>query len=182
MVNEDLPMSDLVSGWSQRVLALLERLAARPVTLACVLLAANAVAQPYTGLNHDARLYAAQVTERVHPDSFTNDLYLRYGSQDRYSVFTRVVAPLVAMIGLPAGFFLGYLASKAFFFWGALRLVGVLVRNRAVTALSLLYVTLIPVPFGGNEIFHVNESFLTPRSAPVPLSFSGWSGCWLGGR
>src|SRR5262245_53474328 len=105
-----------------RLFAALDRLASRPLTVLCLLLLANALAAPYRGLFHDARLYAAQVRERVEPGSMAEDLYLQYGSQDRYSVFTPLMAPAVAAIGLEPAFFLAYLLGKAFFFWALLRL------------------------------------------------------------
>ena len=143
----------------------LGRLAADPVTLVCLLLAADALANPYRGLYHDSCLYGVQVMERIHPGSFAGDLYLRYGSQDRYSLFTPLVAPLVHLFGLHAAFFCVYLASKAMLFWGLVRLIRVLISNNVALILALIHLAIVPVAFGGNDIFHVNESFLTPRLA-----------------
>jgi len=143
----------------------LGRLAADPVTLVCLLLAADALANPYRGLYHDSSLYAVQVMERIHPGSFAGDLYLRYGSQDRYSLFTPLMAPLVHLFGLHATFFCVYLASKTMLFWGLVRLTRVLISNHVALILALIHLAIVPVAFGGNDIFHVNESFLTPRLA-----------------
>ena len=147
----------------------LGRLVSDPVTLLCLLLAANALVQPYRGLDHDSRLYAVQVLERIQPGSFVGDLYLRYGSQDRYSVFTVLIVPLVRICGLHVTFFCVYLASKALFFWGLLRLTRVLISSNLALVLALIHLAIVPVAFGGNEIFHVNESFLTPRLASCAL-------------
>jgi hypothetical protein len=169
--------SDGPSARADRVLAqvgaALDRLAASPGALLCVLLAANALALPYAGFSHDSRLYAAQVVERVQPGSFAGDLFLRYGSQDRYSVFTPLVAPLVKALGLAPAFFLLYLASKALYFYGAVRLVRRLVPEGRAAVLGLLYNAVIPMPFGGNEVIQLNESFLTPRIAGCGLVFLG---------
>ncbi len=147
----------------------LGRLAADPVTLVCLLLAANALVEPYRGLDHDSRLYAVQTLERIHPGSFAGDLYLRYGSQDRYSVFTVLMAPLVQLCGIHVTFFCVYLVSKALFFWGLLRLTRVLITSNLALILALIHLAIVPVAFGGNEIFHVNESFLTPRLSSCAL-------------
>ena len=148
----------------------LGRLAADPVTLVCLLLAANALVEPYRGLDHDSRLYAVQILERIHPGSFAGDLYLRYGSQDRYSVFTVLMAPLVQLCGLHVTFFCVYLASKALLFWSLLRLSRVLISSNLALILALIHLAIVPVAFGGNEIFHVNESFLTPRLSSCALA------------
>ncbi len=147
----------------------LGRLAADPVTLVCLLLAANALVEPYRGLDHDSRLYAVQILERIHPGSFAGDLYLRYGSQDRYSVFTILMAPLVQLCGLHVTFFCVYLVSKAILFWSLLRLSRVFISSNLALILALIHLAIVQVAFGGNEIFHVNESFLTPRLTSCAL-------------
>ncbi len=158
-------MTRSLKAWGDGLQSRLGRLAADPVTLVCLLLAADALANPYRGLYHDSCLYAVQVMERVHPGSFAGDLYLRYGSQDRYSLFTPLIAPLVHLFGLNATFFCVYLASKAMLFWGLVRLTRVLISNNVALILALIHLAIVPVAFGGNEILHVNESFLTPRLA-----------------
>jgi hypothetical protein len=152
-------------GW----LFFLVRLADNPANVVCLALALNALIQPYLGFTHDSRLYAIHVAERVAPGSFGHDLYLQYGSQDRYTVFTPLVAPLVAVLGLYPAFFLVYLASKALLFWGAVRLLRIVLRDRLAVLFSLAFLAAVPVPFGGNEVFHLNESFLTPRLASCGL-------------
>ena len=83
--------------------------------------------------------------ERVHPGSFAGDLYLRYGSQDRYSLFTPLIAPLVHLFGLHATFFCVYLASKAMLFWGLVRLTRVLISNNVALILALIHLAIVPV-------------------------------------
>jgi hypothetical protein len=159
---------DKLAGQASRLLG---RLADSPSALLAVLLLANALVLPYTGFAHDSRLYAVQTAERLVPGSYSGDLYLRFGSQDRYSVFTLLLVPAASVLGLAGSFFCGYLVSKAVFFWGALRLVLALVPDRRAAVLSLLLLSIAPLPFGGNEIFHLNETFLTPRLAACGLVF-----------
>ncbi len=141
----------------------LQRLSANPWTLLVALLLVNALFRPYAGLVHDARLYGIQVLDRIEPRTHADDLYLCYGSQDAYSAFSRFAAPLVQAIGLPGAFFLLYLGSNAVFFFGLQRLVQALVKPRSMAILALIYLAVNPVPFGGLSVFHVHESFLTPR-------------------
>ncbi len=149
--------------------ASLEGLAKRPFVVLALLLLVNAVVLPYRGLFHDARLYAAQIREHVEPGSMAGDLYLRYGSQDRYSIFSALMVPLARGVGLEGAFFLGYLASKVLFFAALLRLVFALVPERVPALAALVYLAMAPLPFGGNEVFHLNEPFLTPRIASCGL-------------
>jgi len=143
--------------------------ASDPVTLVCLLLVANGCVEPYKGLDHDSRLYAIQVLERIHPGSFAADLYLRYGSQDRFSLFSLLMSPLVELWGIYIAFFCAYLASKILLFWGLVRLSRVLISSHLALILALIHLAIVPVAFGGNEIFHVNESFLTPRLSSCAL-------------
>src|SRR5262249_14838868 len=126
-------------GLPARWRSALESLADRPILLVCALLAANAFTQPYRGLQHDARLYAAQVLERSEPGTLDLDLYLRYGSQDRYTIFSAVLLPVVRLIGLEPAFLLAYLACKVLFFLALTRLVLALIDDRLAAVLSLLF-------------------------------------------
>ncbi len=158
----------------RRLFPLPERLAASPGSLVCLALLVNAAVQPYLGYFHDARLYAFYLQARLEPTlGFDQDLYLTYGSQDRYSLFSLVMFPLVKFIGLDAGFFLAYVVSKALLFWGMARLVRVLARNDLVTGVAMVVLAASAISFGGNEIFHVNESFLTPRLGAAALVLLG---------
>ncbi len=154
---------------AQAVLMSLERIAGHPFVVLALLLLVNAVVLPYHGLFHDARLYAAPIVERVTPGSMADDLFLRYGSQDSYSIFTTVMVPLTRCLGLELSFFVAYLLSKTLFFWALMRLVWVLVPERLPALAALVYLAAAPLPFGGNEVFHLNEPFLTPRIAGCGL-------------
>src|SRR6478609_6063643 len=123
-------MNRIPFGLPSRWQAALESLAGRPAVLVCVLLCVNALVHPYLGLFHDARLYAAQITERLTPGSLSLDLYLRYGSQDDYSIFSALLLPLVKLVGLEPAFFVAYLLSKALFFLALTRLVLKLLDDR----------------------------------------------------
>jgi hypothetical protein len=151
----------------------LDRFARRPLVVLALVLLVNAVVLPYRGLYHDARLYAATVQERIEPGSLSDDLYLRYGSHDSYSIFSAVMVPLARAVGLEWAFFLGYAASKVLFFWALLRLVNALVPERLPALAAMVYLAMAPLPFGGNEVFHLNESFLTPRIAACALVLFG---------
>ncbi len=48
----------------------------------------------YQGLFHDAGLYALQALAHRYPDFLSRDVFLRFGSQDRFTVFSPLVAGL----------------------------------------------------------------------------------------
>jgi hypothetical protein len=135
----------------------------RPACLLALLLALNAFARPYGGLLHDARLYSMQVLNQLEGGTYADDLFLRYGSQDQFSIFSRMVAPVVGVFGLHTAFFLLYLAFTALFHFALMRFVLVLIEDRVVAVLALVFLAVSPLPFGGLKVFNVQESFLTPR-------------------
>src|SRR4051794_25767600 len=107
--------------WSDRALQALYSLAARPLSFLLALLAINAVARPYAGITHDARLYSVQVLNLLDPTAYGDDLFFRYGSQDQFSIFSRVVAPGVDWLGLETTFFLLYLVFNSLLILGLKR-------------------------------------------------------------
>src|SRR5438128_6973161 len=131
--------------WTARVVDAAGALAERRGLLLCVLLAVHGIARPYAHLIHDAQLYGVQVLNQIHPQAYADDLFLRYGSQDDFSVFSRLAAPPAALLGLPIAFFLLYVACDVLFVWAAMRLVLAVIPDRIIAVLSLLYVMVTPL-------------------------------------
>lgn len=163
------PSQDFPSA-SQRALPLVQR----PVLLVLVLLAVNALTRPYANITHDARLYSAQVLNQVENGSYNNDLFFRYGSQDSYSLFSLLLAPLVKVFGLKTAFFLVYLAGNILFITALVRLIPRLVEDRWLALLALFYLVIAPLNYGGRNMLHVHEPFLTPRLLAVGLILFGF--------
>jgi hypothetical protein len=156
-----------------RAVSALKSLGEQPAALFCALLVLNAVVGAYVGLGHDARLYAGQVLHRLGEPCLADDLFFRYGSQDQYSLFSIVVAPLANLLGVGWTFFLLYLAAKAFQIWAMLRLVRTLIPDRTVSTLALLFLMVSMLGYGGFGIFRVNEDFLTPRLVTTAMVLLG---------
>src|ERR1700722_13580752 len=156
------PLAMMTNHCSQSADAL-ARLAAKPWALFLVLLALNTIAQPYAGITHDARLYSVQVLNRVENGAYADDLFFRYGSQDDYSLFSRLAAPLASLVGLSSAFFVLYLVGKSLLIFGMMRLVQTLVPNAAAATLALFYCMVFPIHYGGHHVLFVQENFVTPR-------------------
>ena len=98
-------MRSALLRWFDQAVAAVRELVDRPWSLLFALLAVNAVALPYRGILHDSQLYAVQVMNRVEGGAYSDDLFFRYGSQDKFSVFSLVAAPLVRVLGLETTLF-----------------------------------------------------------------------------
>ena len=106
-------MRSFLLRWFDQALAAVADLMDRPWSLFFALLAVNAVALPYRGILHDSQLYAVQVMNRVENGAYADDLFFRYGSQDKFSVFSLAAAPLARVLGLQNTFFVLYLVFNS---------------------------------------------------------------------
>ena len=125
-----------LGAWLPRIRPALEWLSRRPFSLLAVLLAANALTLPYSGLMHDARLYAFMAQNRATDGAFAGDLFLRYGSQDTLTPFSAVVAPLVKYVGLQPSFFALFLVFNTLQLAGMQRLVRAHTRDEMAEILK----------------------------------------------
>lgn len=116
----------------------------------------------YLGIWDDAVLYAMQGLAHLHPHLYGHDLFLRYGSQDRYTIFGSLYAPLIGWLGIDHAAEWVTLLSQCAFFWMAWRLARrVMPAPLAALAVGLLVV--LPDYYGASRIFQVVENFATPR-------------------
>jgi hypothetical protein len=78
-------------------------------------------------------------------------------------------------------FLLLYLTCKALLLFAFLKLSRAIVPSPAGASVCALLLAVTPLGFGGLEVFHVNESFLTPRLPACGLALLGIT-CAFGGR
>jgi hypothetical protein len=127
-----------------------------------------ALSHSYRGLFHDAGLYALQALARLHPDSLAEDVFLKFGSQDGFTVWSPVYAAVSRLLGVELAGATLTLALQ----WALL--AGAWMLARAVMPLSMAMfgvAVLIAVPgdYGSDRIFTCIEPFLTPRMAGEAL-------------
>jgi hypothetical protein len=156
-----------------RAVGWLTRLTDNPVNLWLVMLAVNAVFLPYRSRFHDALLYGFQVQNAAERGRFQDDLFLRYGSQDGYSIFSLAAAPMARAIGLQPALFLLYLLATALFFLAAVRLARRLIPGQSDATVGLLLLAVSQPVVGGLTAIHVNENFLTARLPAEALVLLG---------
>jgi hypothetical protein len=127
-----------------------------------------ALSHSYRGIFHDAGLYTLQAMAGLHPDSLPADVFLRFGSQDGFTIFSPIYAAASRLLGVElAGATLTLLLQWAL-------LAGAWVLARAVMPLSMTMfgvAVLVAVPgdYGPDRIFTCIEPFLTPRMAAEAL-------------
>jgi hypothetical protein len=131
---------------------------------------------PYAGLIHDSRLYTLQALNHLHPELYGNDVFLKYGSQDDYTVFSRLYAGVIALFDVEP-------AAKAITFTSVVALLlsfAKLARTLMPARLAWLAIGLfviVPGFYGEGLVFAVIEEFVTPRmlaESLVLLSVITW--------
>ncbi len=161
-----------MSGW-KRVRGPLASLGRHELCFVLGLLALRALFRPYMGLVHDAALYSLQVMHHVRPGFYAEDLFFAYGSQDAYSVFPSLLAPLAAHVAIEWTFFLAFAAGTILLSFAEVRFMRRLIVNRAVANLALVLLAVSDVPYGGRGVFHAHEWFLTARLPAEALVLLG---------
>ncbi len=138
------------------------------------------VSHPYHGILHDGRLYTLQALARLHPDSLPQDVFLRFGSQDQYTLFSPLYAALIQWIGLePAAAALTAALQLSLVLGAALLARQVVSGKSVLLGVSLLIA--IPGTYGSDTIFTCIEPFVTPRMGAEALVLASLAAA-LGGR
>jgi len=118
--------------------------------------------RPYQGLGPDARLNAMRALGRLSPESLGLDVYLRFGSQGPYAVFSSIYAALIGVLGVEDAARLLTLIGQVWWlaaaFFISRRLLG---SHRAFLALAV--VAAVPGHYGASGVFQYAEPFLTSR-------------------
>ena len=143
----------------------------RPADAICAiaLLALWLVCRPYRGVRHDAILYSGQMLAKLLPDRVGTDLFFAFGSQDKYSLFSTLVAPIVQRFGIgPTEFVLLLLCNVMFAAacWSLIRPW----FPRATCWAAMFLMAGLPHTYGGQGSFSYAEPFLTARSFAEPLA------------
>lgn len=132
------------------------------------------VQHPYADIVHDSVLYCLLALARLHPDPLAQDIFLRFGSQDRFTLFSPAFAWLVGQVDLaPAAAIMTFISQVALYSCSWL-----LARRFMSPACALLAVGLLmalPGFYGPAHIFAYNEDFLTPRLPASALALASLS-------
>src|SRR5262245_13113267 len=141
-------MTDTFPAWLSKASDAIRRLAEYPWTLFALILAINTVGRPCAISAHDARLYSLQALNQAEHGAYAHDLFLLYGSQDQFSLFSRIVGPMVAVMGLRLTFYLLYLVFNTLFVLGLFRLVRALIDDVVISTLALIFLVTAPLTYG----------------------------------
>ncbi|HWA36553.1 MAG TPA: hypothetical protein VG873_01725 [Burkholderiales bacterium] len=133
----------------------------------CAFAALWLLGRRYQGIIHDATLYVTMGLNRLDPNAFARDLFFVNGSQDSYSVFSPLYAPLIALLGPGDAALLMVVIGQAAFIGAAWALVGRLAPGTRWWALVVL--AALAGHYGGGGAVRIAEPFATARTLAEPL-------------
>jgi hypothetical protein len=129
------------------------------------------LSRSYQGIFHDASLYTLQALAHLSPGSLSQDVFLRFGSQDRFTTFSPLFAGAIQLLGVEhAAAALTFVFQFALFYC-AWRLACT-VMPAWLAPLGIAVLVAIPGDYGPARIFTCIEPFLTPRMAAEALTLS----------
>ena len=125
--------------------------------------------RPFRGIRHDSILYVGQTFNSMWPGVLSSDWFFLGADQDRYTVFSPLMARAIGAVGLPAAEIGLLLSFNALLLWAAWLLLKdvqpTLVRWGSLVSLAALSHT-----YGGEGAFAFAEPFLTARTLAEPLA------------
>jgi len=132
-----------------------------------MLLALWAVTHTYQGLVGDAELYAVQAMARILPN-LGNDLFLRHGIQDEFTIFSPLYARCIRWLGLRPAALTLLILFKVWFFAAAWAL-GRALADARIACLGVALLMITAGTYGGYGAFRYAEDLLTARSLAEAL-------------
>ncbi len=153
--------------------------------LGCLIVAFWILIRPYRGIEHDSVLYAVLALARLQPAALGHDLFVRYGTQDHFTLFSPLFAAAIRKLGLePAAALLTLVTHVTFF--GAAWLLARRLMSPLLALLAVGLLVVLPAWYGSNSVFAYIEAFLTPRQSAEAFALAGLTAAlcsrqWLAG-
>ena len=150
--------------------AAVDRLDSRIFSMAAALWIAALwlLCRPFRGIRHDSILYIGQTFNSMWPGQLSADWFFLGTAQDRYTLFSPLMARAIDAIGLQASEIALLLSFNALFLWAAWLLLkdlpSTMLRWAALVSLAALSHT-----YGGEGSFAFAEPFLNARTLAEPF-------------
>jgi hypothetical protein len=129
----------------------------------------------YLGIGHDSVLYTMQGLGHLRPDLYANDIFLRYGSQDKFTLFGALYGPVIGVLGVDRAAAVVTAVAHLCFLAAAWKLARYL-TTPSMALLSVGLLVAIELPYGSGNVFRLLENFMTSRPfAEALVILSVWA-------
>ena len=155
----------------------MHRLPRPPLVIGLAAAATYLFARGYEGLQHDGILYNGQTLLRAGVPALRADPFFSSGSQDAFSLYSWLVAPLYQALGVNATHLVLLLLGLAASAGAIVALLRACRLAGDAAAWGLLAVAALSPMYGGLRIFGYTEPYLTARTLAEPLALLGLAAC-----
>lgn len=142
------------------------------------------LSRPYLGIHHDGRLYVADALAKLDPAGVGRDLMFVHDGQFGFSVYTPMLARLIALLG-PSGATMAIVfATLALWFTAAALMVERFLADRSPTLrwVALVFVAALPSLYGPMNVIGFGEAYATPRGLVEAAGLAGMAAYLVGRR
>lgn len=129
--------------------------------LLAILLAVLAT-RPFVGIEHDGLLYAAQALNRLEGVDLSEDIFFKFGNQDQFSPFTRILAPAIAGLGLHGATVLFWALGLFLWVTSAIYFAKSLFRKTDLAMAGVFCALILNARYGSLQLSY-GENFVSPR-------------------
>lgn len=136
---------------------------AQTCALVFAAVAAWATTHNYLGVFHDGVLYAFQAMARGGDPVLMNDLFLRFGSQDDYTVFPWLHHQVISALGLSSATMLIVAVGQALWLGAAYLALRAIFRTTTSALLALTLLAAADPRYGAAGVLRFGEGIATPR-------------------
>ena len=126
---------------------------------------------PNRGIDHDTRLYVFDILNIVHDGILANDFMAIFGTQNQYTVYAHLVAPLYAVFSPWLATAIVFVIGQLIWFSGLIALVARITGDEKFAFFGLLTAFLLPTAYFGYSVLSYGEPFATPRLFVEGLTF-----------
>src|SRR5262249_18785549 len=146
-----------------------------PNVAACwvLILALWLATRPYRGIVHDAQLYAVHALAALKPAAYAGDLYLRFGTQAPYTLFTPAYTLAASLLGIAQAHLCLTVLGHLLWLAGLIFLVRSLIRDPNQAVLAITLAVALPAGYGGLNAVIYGEPYLTARLYGEALTMIG---------
>lgn len=137
------------------------------------------IATPYIGIDHDARLYMVGALHFLDPGRYARDIWFFDGSQDRWSLFSPLLAQFVSLFDIEGGAMVATLCQGGLFLVSAYGFSRATLRQPASLLLFLLLLV-YPICYSPKGMLFVREGFVSARMVGIAFSLLGLAACLKG--
>jgi hypothetical protein len=141
------------------------------------------LSRPYLGVYHDGRLYVADALAKLDPGGVGQDPMFVHDGQFGFSLYTPVLAKLIATLGLSTATLTVVVLTLVLWFAALVVMTERLLGDRPaiVRWAALAFVAVMPAVYGPMDLIRFGEAYATPRGLAEVTGLLGMA-AYLSGR